>query len=62
MANIVYKAEGYRPMPESYSPPRKKVDINVIKTDMEAYNKLKTRIVLNSLKFGAVGPWSYISG
>ena len=42
-------------MPESYSPPRKKVDINVIKTDMEAYNKLKTRIVLNSLKFGAVG-------
>ena len=55
MANLVYKAEGYRPLPETYSPPRKKVDLDVVKTDMVAYNELKTRIVLNSLKFGAVG-------
>ncbi len=54
-ANLLYKAEGYRPLAETYSPPRKKVDMDVVKTDMVAYDELKARIVLNSLKFGAVG-------
>ena len=47
MANIVYKAEGTGPC-LNRTARHEKVDINVIKTDMEAYNKLKTRIVLNS--------------
>lgn len=53
--NLVYKSPGYRELTPTYQFPKKKVDLDVVKKDMGDYEELKKRIILNSLKFGAVG-------
>ena len=55
MENLVYKATGYRELAPTFEIPKKKVNVDVVKKDMGDYEQLKKRIILNSLKFGAVG-------
>jgi hypothetical protein len=55
MENLVYKSTGYRELAPTYQFPTKQVNLDVVKKDMGDYEELKKRIILNSLKFGAVG-------
>lgn len=55
MESLVYKSTGYRELAPTFQFPKKQVNLEVVRKDMGDYEELKKRIILNSLKFGAVG-------
>jgi hypothetical protein len=52
---VVTKANSYKVLEADYKLPTKEINLDTLAEDMETYASLKQRIVLNSLKFGAVG-------
>ena len=51
----ILKGETYRDIESTYELPKKTIDKSVLEGDMVAYEQIKSRIVLNTLKFGLVG-------
>ncbi len=52
---VVTKADSYKLLDMDYKLPVKEINMDKLAQDMESYASLKQRIVLNSLKFGAIG-------
>lgn len=53
--DIILRAPSYRVVDENFNLPIKEVSVKILEEDLKKYNELKNRMVINTLKFGAVG-------
>jgi hypothetical protein len=52
---VILRAPAYRVMESTYVAPSKPFSLNLLQDDLKRYEELKTRMVLNTIKFSAVG-------
>lgn len=55
VSDLILRGPRYREVDENYVVVTKKIDVDVLKKDMEDYDALKNRLIVNSLLFGGVG-------